>query len=198
MASLGYHNSLSTGSLSKAHGLPGIRVGWVVSPNPEILRRITVARDYTTISVSQLDDSVASFALRENVLPHLLARNLAICRSSIALLEGFVERNAKRCRWVAPEGSGTAFIQLLDEEGKPVNDTEFCTKLAAEVGVSVIPGRQCFSDDGLDDFPGYVRITLGEDQPLREGLPLLESFLKGTTKGHEQVLESFGHFNIAK
>ena len=40
--SLGYFNSVSTGSVSKAHGLPGIRVGWVVSQNLDIDRKSVV------------------------------------------------------------------------------------------------------------------------------------------------------------
>lgn len=54
--SLGYENSVSTDSLSKAYGLPGVRVGWVISRNAALLRKILIARDYTSISVSRLDD----------------------------------------------------------------------------------------------------------------------------------------------
>ena len=176
--SLGYSNSVSTGSVSKAHGLPGIRVGWVVTPNIEIIERITTARDYTTISVSQLDDGVAAFALSPEVLPKLLERNLAICKSSIALLDDFVARNSDRCTWIRPNGAGTAFIRFLNPDGTPVDDAAFAARLVERTGISVVPGGHCFSEDGASDFKGYIRLTLGEDKRLQTGLERLESFIR--------------------
>ena len=176
--SLGYFNSVSTGSVSKAHGLPGIRVGWVVSPNLDIIERITTARDYTTISVSQLDEGVAAFALSPEVLPRLLERNLAICKSSIALLDDFVTRNSDRCTWIRPNGAGTAFIRFLTPDGLPVDDAAFAARLAERAGISSVPGGQCFSEEGAGDFKGYIRLTLGEDKKLQTGLERLQVFIR--------------------
>lgn len=171
--SIGYANSVATGSLSKAFAIPGIRLGWIVTQNTELMHKVSKARDYTTISVSQLDDSVAAFALDPAVLPNLMKRNLALCKESIAILDGFVKRNAKQCRWVTPRGAGTAFVQILDRDRKPVDDMEFGKRLSDEESVCVIPGA-CFSEGSSDDFKGYVRITLGDPNLLRESLPLLE------------------------
>lgn len=175
--SLGYPQGVSTGSVSKAHGLPGIRVGWVVSPNREILERVVTARDYTTISVSRLDDGVAAYALSPGVLPRLLERNLAICKASIALLDGFVTKNADRCTWVKPRGAGTAFIRFLGQDGGPVDDAAFVARIVEKIGVSFVPGGHCFSDEGAGDFKGYVRIAIGDDKILRGGLERLQGFI---------------------
>jgi aspartate/methionine/tyrosine aminotransferase len=172
LVSLGYRNSISTGSLSKAYGLPGVRVGWVISENAALLRKILIARDYTTISVSQLDDSVAAYALDSDVRPSLLKRNLALCRESIAVLDDFVRRN-DRCRWTKPRGGGTGFIQIMDKNGEPVDDYEFGVQVAQKKGLLVVPCGFCFRDDGTDDF----RFALGDPDVLRQGLPLLEEFL---------------------
>ena len=182
LVSLGYSRSVSTGSVSKAHGLPGLRVGWVVSQDADLMQKIVTARDYTTLSVSQLDDSVASFALRKEVLPVLMQRNLSLCQESIFMIDEFVQRNSQRCRWIKPSGAGTAFVQILERDGTPVDDAVFSARLADEEGICVIPGGHCFQDDGTDDFRGYIRLTLGEPQRLREALPALETFL---TKYHE-------------
>lgn len=176
--SLGYSQSVSTGSVSKAHGLPGIRVGWVVSPNRDILQRVVTARDYTTISVSRLDDGVAAFALSPRVLPMLLERNLGICKASIALLDEFITSNTGRCTWVKPSGGGTAWICFLGPDGVPVDDVSFVTRIEERIGVSFIPGRHTFSDDGADDFRGYVRMAIGDDKLLRAGLERLHSFIR--------------------
>lgn len=177
LVSLGYEKSVSTGSLSKAYGMPGIRVGWIVTKDEELKRKIMRARDFTTTSVSQLDDGVGAYALSEAVRSKLLERNISICKESIAILDDFVKRNSGRCRWTKPKGAGTAFIQLLGADGAVLDDVAFCAKLAEEGGVSVIPGAHSFGDREAGDFKGYIRITLGEPQRLPEGLKILERFL---------------------
>jgi aspartate/methionine/tyrosine aminotransferase len=176
--SFGYSQSVSTGSVSKAHGLPGIRVGWVVSPNRDILQRVVTARDNTTISVSRLDDGVAAFALSPSVLPMLLKRNLAICKASITLIDEFITRNSGRCTWVKPSGGGTAFICFFGPDGAPVDDASFVARIGERTGVSFIPGGHSFSDDGADDFKGYVRMSIGDDKILRAGLERLQNFIE--------------------
>ncbi|UNI16908.1 hypothetical protein JDV02_003296 [Purpureocillium takamizusanense] len=178
-ATLGYERSVVTSSLSKSFAIPGVRIGWIVTRDAALLRRISMARDFTTISVSQLDDAVAAFALdADKVLPALVERNLALCRESIALLEGLVERSKGRVRWMKPDGAGTAFIKVLDREGRPVDDVDFSKTLVRKESVCVIAGGHCFGESSAEDFKGYVRITLGEPKHLKESLPLLERFIQ--------------------
>jgi aspartate/methionine/tyrosine aminotransferase len=175
--SLGYKNSLSTGSVSKAYGLPGIRVGWVVSQDKELLERIMTARDYTTISVSLLDDSVAAFCLSSNIQPRIIQRSLAICKASLALLEEFVTRNKNRCDWVYPRGGGTAFIRILNSDGSPVDDRQFALSLVEKTGLCTLPG-DCFADGEDEETRGFLRIALGDDVKVRQGLDILEKFIR--------------------
>lgn len=56
-----YRNTIAISS--KAYALPGIRIGWAVSRNSEIMEQITLARDHTTPSVSQIDQDIATFTL---------------------------------------------------------------------------------------------------------------------------------------
>lgn len=177
IVSFGYENTVSSGSLSKAYGIPGVRVGWVVSPKKDLLRKILVARDYTTIAVSRLDDAVAAFALDSDVLPNLMKRNLASCQEGIRLIDDFVSRN-KRCRWTKPNGGGTGFVQILDDEGQPVDDVSFCANVALKGGLCLVPCGWCFSTEGAHDFKGYCRFPLGDPDVLRSGLPILEKFLQ--------------------
>ncbi|KAM6537838.1 hypothetical protein FALCPG4_003741 [Fusarium falciforme] len=181
LVSLGYSHAISTGSVSKAHGLPGIRVGWVVSQNAEILQRITTLRDYTTTSVSQLDDSVAAFALSEEVLPRLMERNMAACAESMTILDDFIERNARRCRWAKPDGAATAFVQILNEDGSASDDVAFSKQLAEQEGIVVLPGGHCFGEAGVNDLKGYIRLPLGQPRLLDAVLETLEKFIHKQT-----------------
>jgi aspartate/methionine/tyrosine aminotransferase len=134
------------------------------------------ARDYTTISVSRLDDSVAAFALSPEVLPQIIERNLGICKASLELLEGFVTRNKSRCDWVLPGGGGTAFIRLLKRDGSPLEERPFALNLIEARSLCVLPG-DCFADGQDDEMKGYLRIALGDDVKLRHCLDKLEEFL---------------------
>lgn len=177
LVSLGYERSISSGSLSKVYGLPGVRVGWVVSPSKDLLRKILTARDYTTTTVSRLDDAVAAFSLDPKVYPNILKHSLECCREGIALIDAFVQRNNTRCSWSTPNGGATAFVCFYDEQGHAVDDTAFCAALAEEEGLCVIPAGWCFRNNDTDDFKGYCRFPLGNPSVLRRGLPILETFL---------------------
>ncbi|CAJ0554947.1 Ff.00g134600.m01.CDS01 [Fusarium sp. VM40] len=177
LVSLGSPRTLSTGSLSKAYALPGIRIGWVVSQDKEIIRQVSTLRDYTTISVSLLDDSVGAFALSKEVLPRLMERNLRIFAESINLLDGFVKRNAQRCRWTKPKGSGVAFVQILNKDGSASDDLVFSKKLVEEAGITVLPSSYSFAEEGANNLKGYLRIEIGSPERLREGLVAIEEFL---------------------
>jgi aspartate/methionine/tyrosine aminotransferase len=154
-----YRNIIAVSSVSKAFSLPGIRVGWVISPNPELLHQVTLARDFTTISVSLVDQDIATYALDSLVREKILQRSLAICDHNLTALEKFVGKHADRLRWVKPSGGSAAFMCVVDPAtGMPVDDTVFCEKLLAETGLLIIPGGRTFGTESDEDFKGYLRV----------------------------------------
>lgn len=173
--SLGYSNTISTGSVSKAYSLPGIRIGWIISPNKDVLQRIIAARDYTTLNVSRIDDAIALFALSPDVLPKIVAQILATQAKNIEQYDQFVTRNPDRCRWVRPRGGGTAFIHFSGPNGKSIDEVGFAEKLIQEFGVAVIPASAGFSEEGVADYKGYLRLSLGQRvEAVAEGLRVIE------------------------
>ena len=94
--SMGYTNAIATGSMSKAYALAGIRVGWVASRNKDIIEKCQVARDYTTISVSQLDQSVAAFSLDQDTIHALLSRNIQLAKANLELLDHSTESGTRQ------------------------------------------------------------------------------------------------------
>jgi aspartate/methionine/tyrosine aminotransferase len=152
LLSMGYKNVVVTGSMSKAYSLAGIRIGWIASRNSELIETIASARHYTTISVSQLDEQIAAFALHTSTIHSLLARNIQLAKANMALLEKFAVKNEDECEWVKPVAGTTAFIKFK-RDGKPVDAVDFCKKLLAKTGVLFTPGT-CFGEE----WKGYVRI----------------------------------------
>lgn len=180
--SMNYERVVATGSMSKAWSLAGVRLGWAASRDRRIIDAMAAARDYTTISVSQLDDQVASFALSDSVRPALLDRNTKLARKNLCMLEEFVNRYDKVCSWVKPQAGTTAFIQFCNQ-GSPVNDEKFCLDVLDATNVMLVPGSKCFGDGGNGDFQGFIRLGyVCETNVLEEALTKLGSYVEQNFK----------------
>ncbi|KAI8937517.1 hypothetical protein NX059_005235 [Plenodomus lindquistii] len=174
LLSMGYENVVVTGSLSKAYSLAGIRVGWLASRSSAIIERIASARHYTTISVSQLDEQIAAFALHASTVHGLLARNIQLAKTNLALLERFIIKNEDECEWVRPVAGTTAFVRF-HREGKPVDSVDFCKKLLEKTGVLFVPGSRAFGDE----WKGYVRIGfVNQTDLVKAGLDEVTKFVR--------------------
>jgi aspartate/methionine/tyrosine aminotransferase len=174
VVSLGYDKTIVTGSMSKAYSLAGIRIGWIASRDPSIIEALAAARDYTTISVSQLDDQIATYALSPSVIHALLARNIQLAKTNLALLEAFVDQHRAVCSWVKPTSGTTAFV-LFEKNGQPVDDAAFCIDVIEKTKVMFLPGAKCFGEE----FKGYVRIGfVCETEVLREALERLGAYVR--------------------
>ncbi|KAH7018353.1 pyridoxal phosphate-dependent transferase [Microdochium trichocladiopsis] len=185
-----YDNIVTTGSMSKAWALAGIRVGWVATRNPTIRGAIASARDYTTISVSQIDDQLARYALSKDVRPQLAQRNIELAKTNLDILAAFVEGPVGRevCDWVKPNAGTTAFIRFFARSGevqddgkrierRPVDDVAFCRDLLDKTKVMFVPGSLCFGEG--KDFRGYVRIGyVCHTDVLRGGVAALEDYVR--------------------
>lgn len=182
LLSLGYEHTVVTGSMSKAYALAGIRLGWIASRSKAIIEACASARDYTTISVSQIDDAIAHFALSQDCVSNLLQRNIGLAKKNLALLEAFIESHRWACDWVKPVAGTTAFVRF-NKMGKPVDDVAFCEILLERTGVMFVPGSLCFGQG--EDFKGYVRIGfVPETEVLEKGLEALKAFME---EGYEDV-----------
>jgi aspartate/methionine/tyrosine aminotransferase len=173
---LGYDKVIATGSMSKAFGMAGIRIGWAATKSKDIMDALKSSRQYTTISVSQIDDRIASFALSDAVRVPLLKEKVSIAKTNLSLLEEFINQHSDVCSWVKPSASTVAFVQF-SKNGTPVDDGQFGKDLMAAIKVLVVPGGACFGDG--QEFAGFVRIGyVCRTKILKEALEKLGSYLK--------------------
>jgi aspartate/methionine/tyrosine aminotransferase len=161
-----YPRAVSLGGLSKAYGLPGVRLGWTVCRDAGLNRRMQAAKDFTTICASAPAEVLALIAVR--AADRLIGRALAGIRRNLGLVDQFMRRRPDAVRWVRPRGGSIGFPELLT--GMPV--TAFCERLVRERGVLLVPGAMF--EVGTDHF----RIGLGRAS-LPDGLAALEDFMDG-------------------
>ena len=159
-----------TSGLSKAYGIPGVRIGWIVGPK-QFIADCWAQHDYITICPNKLSDQVARVAVspenREKCYARtraLLATNLAIAREWIASFGNFLE-------WREPEAGAIALVKY----NASIPSAELCERMRTRQNTLVVPGSYL----GLE---GYVRIWLGaREEYLREGLRRIgEEFRKLT------------------
>ncbi|KAK0915356.1 hypothetical protein LTR57_013489 [Friedmanniomyces endolithicus] len=172
--SMGYKNTIATGSLSKAYSLAGLRVGWLASRNPDLIERCANARDYITISVSQIDQQIAAFALSPETLHALLGRNIQLAKANLELLERFVVKHDEYCSWTRPVAGTSAFVKF-EREGRAVDAKAFCEALQEKTGVMFLPGDVGYGAE----WKWYVRIGfVNRTEVVREGLEEVRKFMR--------------------
>ncbi|QLL69997.1 aminotransferase [Lactobacillus sp. 3B(2020)] len=159
-----YHRGISTNSLSKTYSLPGLRIGWVVTPDETLTNQFRKFRDYTMICGGVLNDALATYALQHRQV--ILKRNYELVRQNYRLYQAWLAKE-DRVEIVMPQMVSTSFPKLKINE--PTKD--FCLRLLKEKGVLLVPGEAF-------DTPGNVR--LGYCAPvktLQTGLARLSEFL---------------------
>src|SRR2546429_9912822 len=104
-----YERAVSLGSMSKTYGLPGLRLGWLVSKDADILRRCLELKYYTTICTSAPSEFLSALALRHRQV--LVERNREIVLRNLPLLDSFFERRSDLFEWVKPNASPIGFVR---------------------------------------------------------------------------------------
>jgi len=133
---------LSVSSMSKAYGLPGLRIGWVVARDPELAERLLAAKEQVLICGATLDERIAGsvLAARAQVLPPIVddvRARLGIVREWMAGQTTF--------EWVEPTGGVVGLVRFRPEVR--VDTDRFYEVLLAEHGTYVGPGHWFELDD---------------------------------------------------
>ncbi|NNG00756.1 MAG: aminotransferase class I/II-fold pyridoxal phosphate-dependent enzyme [Desulfobacteraceae bacterium] len=144
-----YDKVLAIGSMSKAYGLPGLRMGWVAGPE-DILDEIWARHEYLAISATMLSNKLATIALSPEVRPRLLQRTRDYIRKGYPVLKQWMDSHTGMFSITPPQAAAIAFVRYhLD-----VNSTLLMERLLKEKSVLIVPGDHFGRDN-------YLRISYG-------------------------------------
>ena len=148
-----------TSGLSKAYGIPGVRIGWIVA-HPDVVARCWTQHDYLTIGPNKLSDALARVAVEPSVREHLYGRTRAILNENEPVVEEWVASFGDFLGHIRPAAAAMAFVRYAsDKPSEAIADW-----VRSNQSTLIVPGSHL----GLE---GYLRIwTGGKPEFLREGL----------------------------
>ncbi|HKB10752.1 MAG TPA: aminotransferase class I/II-fold pyridoxal phosphate-dependent enzyme [Vicinamibacterales bacterium] len=156
---------LVTSGLSKAYGLPGLRIGWIAGP-PARIASLWSYRDYTTIAPPALSDALARHALQPATRAAILARTRGILNRNFPIVAEWLDAQDGMFSYVPPDAGAIAFVRYHHH----VNSTEFVSRLRTDKGVLVVPGDHFGMDHylrlGFGEPPDYLHAALARVRDL--------------------------------
>jgi aspartate/methionine/tyrosine aminotransferase len=164
-----YDRVVITSGLSKAFGMPGLRIGWVVAPE-ETIGNIWTRHDYTTLTPGKLSDELAAVAMEPERREWALARTREIIRRQLPPLEDWIHSHDDVFRYARPAAGAIAYVAY----DLPQSSMELIDRIRTEQSVLLVPGDVFGLDRG-------IRIGFGYD---------IEHTLKGLARVDE-VLAAF-------
>lgn len=158
-----YDKGISTCSMSKVFSLAGLRLGWVVA-NKKIIEVINHQREYNTISVSILDDYIATLAIENK--DKIISRNLKMINEGRKTLLSWAKSEPK-IHLIPPQGGTTAFIRY----DLAMSSVDLCENLQLDTGVMILPGQTL-------EYDKYLRIGFGNNpEKLKKALTIFSQWL---------------------
>jgi len=157
-----------TSGLSKAYGIPGVRIGWIVGPE-ELVAKCWAHHDYMTICPNKLSDIIARTAVEPDNREKLYARTRKLLKSNLAILREWLESLEGALTFRPPEAGAICLARYRS----PLGSVEICERIRRNQSTLIVPGAHL----GLE---GHLRLWMGgKAEYLREGLRRVGEELRG-------------------
>jgi aspartate/methionine/tyrosine aminotransferase len=160
--------------LSKAYGIPGVRIGWIVGPK-DVVADCWSQHDYITIGPNKLSDAVARVAVRAENREKLYARTRGILQHNLPIMREWVESFGGFLTFREPQAGALCLMRYHSA----IPSYELCERIRVNQSVLIVPGVHL----GLESF---IRVWLGgKPEFLREGLRRIGTELSKEVSGEE-------------
>ncbi|HXJ93299.1 MAG TPA: aminotransferase class I/II-fold pyridoxal phosphate-dependent enzyme [Terriglobia bacterium] len=174
-----YEKTIVNNGLSKAYGLPGLRIGWTVGPK-DLIYRFWSYKDYTTIASSVLSDVLARRALEPATRQRILERTRSILRRNYPVIEDWIANHGRDFSMVPPAAGAIAYLRYRHA----INSSQLMERCIRERSLLIVPGDHF----GMD---GFIRLNYGVPADhLREGLARLDTTLSTVAKSGASAAQS--------
>jgi aspartate/methionine/tyrosine aminotransferase len=130
-----YDRVVVTSGLSKAFGLPGLRIGWAVAPT-ELIRELWVRHDYTTLTPGMLSDRLAELVMEPDRRESLLRRTRNLVRTNLPRLDEWIA-SQPALSYVRPLAGAIAYV----EYDLPIGSRELIERIRTQQSVLLVPGE---------------------------------------------------------
>ena len=165
---------ISVSSLSKTYGIPGIRIGWLITRDVGLMETFLAAREQIGISGSTVDEYIAYVALSQR--DAWLAFNNARIASAFAIVKNWIAAEPL-VEWVEPSGGCVCFPRIVPSA--KVDLAGFHESLYSRHQAYVGRGSW-FEQDDRHFRIGYAWPT---DDELRKGLAAISAAIRENLKG---------------
>ncbi|MDQ3047572.1 MAG: pyridoxal phosphate-dependent aminotransferase [Bacteroidota bacterium] len=159
---------ISVSSVSKAYGLPGIRIGWLITKNASLFEKFLAAKEQIFVCNSVIDEEIAyQYLLKKESYFQPILSHISTNRN---ILLNWI-RSETRMEMVEPKGGVVCFPRIKNIPENKI--TEFYKLLNTKYGTYVGPGHWF-------EMPGnYMRIGYGwpKSEQLKEGLTAISRTL---------------------
>ncbi|RWB11608.1 MAG: pyridoxal phosphate-dependent aminotransferase [Mesorhizobium sp.] len=170
-------SAISVSSLSKAFGIPGIRIGWLVTRDPELRETFLAAKEQIGICGSVIDEAIAREMLKlraaflASLLPEMAKRR--------DIVQSWID-GEPLVDWVRPQGGVVGFPRLNVDAGFDLD--RFYARLLDEHGTYVGPGHW------FEMPKRFFRVGFGwpKETELRGGLEAISASLRGRASFHRE------------
>jgi aspartate/methionine/tyrosine aminotransferase len=147
-----------TSGLSKAYGIPGLRIGWVVGP-PEFVAECWSQHDYITIGPNKLSDIMARTAVEPANRERLYDRTREILRQNLKSMQAWLDGFGGFFTYHPHEAGAFYFVKYASE----VPSLELVRNILHRQSTLIVPGIHL----GME---GFLRIWMGgKPEFLQEG-----------------------------
>jgi aspartate/methionine/tyrosine aminotransferase len=167
---------LTVSSLSKAHGAPGLRLGWITCSESELLAHLQVGKGKTAISCSILDERLGARILAD--AREILGDRNARLGRALNAVQAWVARNGELVEWVRPHAGGMCCVRLKKSAFDDGAVEEFY-RVAAERQINLAGGDR-FLDERRVFRLGFGALPLAK---FERALDALEDTCRSVASG---------------
>lgn len=120
---------IATGSLSKCHGAPGLRIGWAIVRDAALREQFLLGKFNTVIANSTVDETLGLRVLTQ--AEAILATRRKHLGEGLRRTAAWVERNAAFVEWIRPDAGALCCIRLRSDQFDHAAVARFQAALAA-------------------------------------------------------------------